>query len=957
LTWPADRRRVEDICDAALQRHETDRLSFVAEACGVDDALRKEVEALLSHSAHADQFLVAPIGAVAAEILADDSTSIVGRRFGVYEILSYIGSGGMGEVYRARDTRLRRDVAIKALPHMFIDYGDRLARLHSEATILASLNHSNIGAIYGLEDINGVTSLVMEFVDGEDLDRRISRGALPLGEALSIARQIAVALEAAHEKGIVHRDLKPSNIKVREDGMVKVLDFGLAKVFETESPSSGVVSPPSLPKSSASTQAGLIVGTAGYMSPEQAQGKRVDRRTDIWAFGCVLFEMLSGRRAFAGDASSDVFSSVLESDVDWTQLPANLPPTIVACIRRCLARDLRQRLRDAGDVALALEGAFDGATAFTNSKTSAAPLVSAWLRVGLPTSLLLVAIVVGWRLLPTVQVVPARSPVRFKIPLTAPVTDQLSVAVSRDGRRIAFSQTPGGLFIRDIDQDEVRQLKDTDGAIDPFFSPDGRWLAFFADGQLKKILLDGGTISALCSAPEARGGSWAPGGTIVWGRAVGGLMQVSSEGGSPTALTKPDAANGEVADRFPFVLPDGSAVIFSAGPAITAPDFSDWSHVVAQTLPAGERRVLTERGSSPQVANGFLTYMVGYGLYTQPFNAAHLEVMGPRAAVPYMSFRRVPSGGGQYALSDNGTLVFARGERLPVQLVWADRHGKTVPLPLAPGSYAIPRISPDGSRLAMTMWEPESDIWTYDIAHGSLTRVTTDGNSFWPKWTPDGSSVVFGRIRAGQGDIVLSVLDNPVRVEELVYDAIGAYDWTPDGRTMVYGRNGDLFVFRRSDIHAISPLWQSPAVEAGATFSPDGRWLAYQSDESGRREIYVRPFDRPGESRRVSKEGGSAARWARDGHELFFSRGREIWAVEVRDKLTLTLGEPHKLFEGPYELPNASADQSGFDVAPDGRFLLSVLSGSPPPVHAIQVVLDWADELTRPRPMRLQVAQ
>jgi Tol biopolymer transport system component len=357
------------------------------------------------------------------------------------------------------------------------------------------------------------------------------------------------------------------------------------------------------------------------------------------------------------------------------------------------------------------------------------------------------------------------------------------------------------------------------------------------------------------------------------------------------------------------------------------------------------------------VANGFLAYFVDRGLYTQPFNPARLEVLGPHTAVPYMPFRRAPTGGGQYALADNGTLVFARGERLPVQLVWSDRQGKTVPLPLPPGAYVKPRISPDGSHLAMTIWDPDSNIWTYDIAHNTLTRITTDGESFWPVWTPDGASVVFGRIVAGQGDIVLTGVNNPDRIEELVYDAIGAYSWTPDGRTMIYGRNGDLFAFRRSDIHATSPLWQSRALESGATVSPDGRWLAYQSDESGRWEIYVRPFDRPGETKGVSKGGGTSPAWARDGHELFFNHDREIWAIPVRDEQTLTVGDPHKLFEGPFELPYASADQSGFDVAPDGRFLLTTLSGAPPPVHELQVVLDWTDELTRPQPVRLQVAQ
>jgi eukaryotic-like serine/threonine-protein kinase len=840
----------------------------------------------------------------------------------------------MGEVYRARDTKLNRDVALKVLPEAFTLDPDRVARFGREAQVLAALNHPNIGAIYGVEESDGAQALVLELVEGPTLADRIAQRPLPLDEALPVARQIAEALEAAHEQGIIHRDLKPANIKLRLDGTVKVLDFGLAKALEaTPARNINATTSPTTTSPAMMTGVGVILGTAAYMSPEQARGKPIDKRADIWAFGCVLYEMLTGRRAFEGEDVSMTLSKVLQREPDFEAFPANVPPRVRQAIRVCLRKPSRERVGDIHDVRLALEGAFDTEPErmIANRRAARSRMRLAWLAAGALAGL------IAWRSFPPSDAPADRPVVRFGIPLPSPITDTLSLAVSPDGRRVAYSLDPQGVFLRTIDESDAHLVKGTEGGTDPFFSPGGESLAFFAGNTLRKIRLDGGTAVTLCEAPTPRGGAWFEGGSIVWGTAFGGLMQVSEDGGQPQRLTTPDAAKGEVSHRYPVGLQGGRVVLFAAGPSINANSWNS-SHIVALTVATGEQRILVSRGSSPQVANGYLTYLAGNTLFSQRFDVDRLTLQGlPIAA--QSAVRRAPSGAGRFALAANGTLVFAHGESTPIQLVWADRHGLTTPLALAPGYYVRPKVSPDGFRIAVTVSNPDSDIWLYDVAGGSFKKFTTDGRSLWPLWTPDGKGIAFSNILHGQASLQLKQVAGSETSETLVENGERAEAWTPGGRALVYGVTPIRQILR--GVKKSSAVPQSRDGDRDPALSPDGRWLATSSAESGRVEIHLLPFDHDGERRPVSTAGGSNPVWSRDGHELFFVRNREIWSAAVKDGVP---AKPQKLFEGPFEL-GAGLTGGDYDVAPDGRFLLATLSGSPPAVLQIDVVLNWTKEL------------
>ena len=948
MTEAERRQRVEDVCDAALQRDEGDRAAFVAKACAGDEALRQEVDALLAHAQHAEEFLAAPIGAVAADILADHSTSMVGRHLGVYQILSLIGAGGMGQVYRARDTKLRRDVAIKVLPTVFTRDPERLARFEREARVLAALNHPHIATIHGIEEADGIHAIVLELVDGETLADRLTRGALPTKVALTIARQIADALAAAHRKGIVHRDLKPANVALDRDGRVKILDFGVARTLTDPASQPGTLQQKSSTFGAVTLQ-GAIVGTVPYMSPEQVRGLPVDQQTDIWAFGCVLYEMLVCRAAFRGTTSTDTMASILEREPDWQALPASTSLTIRRLLRRCLEKEPARRLHAMEDAAIELDDAATGANAdsepegtIANRRVAPSRMQLAWLAAG--ALVVAIAVLVAWRPFAVTDALPDQSVVRFGIPVPSPITDALSLAVSPDGRRVAYSLDPQGIFLRTIDESDARFIKGTEGGADPFFSPDGESLAFFADNKLRKIRLDGGTAVTLCDAPVWRGGAWFEGGTIVWGTAFGGLMQVSAEGGQPRQLTIPDPANGEVSHRYPVGLQGGKVILFAAGSGISASSWNS-SHVVALVVATGERRILVSRGSSPQVANGYLPYLSGNTLFAQRFDADRLTLQGPPIAA-VSAVRRAPSGAGRFALAANGTLAFAHGEPTPIQLVWSDRHGATAPLALPPGPYKGPKVSPDGSRMAITVSNPDSDIWVYHLASGRFEQFTTDGASFSPLWTPEGKSIAFSNTLHGPASLQLKEVGGSDANETLVETGNFASSWTPDGRTLVYsgGLQGgfDIRQILRGEKTSYA-VRQSRSEDRSAAISPDGHWLATSSLESGGFEIYLRPFGQDGERRLVSTVGGQDPVWSRDSRELFFSRNREIWSAVVKDGVP---GRPQKLFEGPFEL-SAGLNGSGYDVAPDGRFLLATLSGSPPPVRQIDVVLNWTKELIK----------
>ncbi len=811
---------------------------------------------------------------------------IPGTRIGPYEIASPLGAGGMGEVFRARDTKLNRDVAIKVLPAAFAQDSERVARFRREAQVLASLNHPNIAAIHGLEESDGVLALALELVEGEDLAERLTRGATPVDESIAVAKQIAEGLEAAHEKGIVHRDLKPANLKLTKDGTVKILDFGLAKAYGSEAEataSEGLSQSPTLSRQL--TEAGVIFGTAAYMSPEQARGGTVDKRADIWAFGVVLFEMLTGKRLFTGETVSDTLAAVLRQEIDWRALPASTPPGLSRLLERCLDRDSKKRLRDIGEARIALEERLATPdTVRASSGMRALPWALALL--------LALALWAPWRPAPT----PA-PPLRLSAELGASAS--LSTAfgpaaiLSPNGRLLAFVASPGTgerqlLHLRRLEQLDAAPLAGTEGARDPFFSPDGEWIAFFAEGKLKKVSVSGRAAVTLCDAPNPWGGSWAEDGTIFFTPEAGvGLSRVSSAGGTPQTLTTPDQASQEQTHRWPQALPGGKAVLYTAG---NQGNFEEASLVV-HTLEGDTRKVLYRGGYHGRyLPSGHLVFIREDTLFAAPFDLDRLELSGePVPALESVTADRF-NGRAQFGFSREGTLVYQRGGRIATSIQWMDREGKLEPLRAAPGVYGNIRFSPDGQRLALDILEGKNrDVWVYEWGRDTLSRLTLDpGEDSDPVWTPDGR-IAFSSTRADQatGNLYWQRADGTGEAERLTESKSRQVprSWHPSGRFLALL---ELNPQTRFDI-LILPLtgdeasgWKpgkptvflnGPFAELGAAFSPDGRWLAYASDESGRNEVYVRPFPGPGGKWQVSPAGGFWPTWSQSRSELFYLVG------------------------------------------------------------------------------------
>ncbi|HEV8612423.1 MAG TPA: protein kinase, partial [Gemmatimonadales bacterium] len=709
-------QRIDELYHAALELEAARRAVFLEEACAGDEKLRREVESLLASHAQAESFMAAPALEVAAASLAEEVVeSLVGRQLGCYQVLSLLGAGGMGEVYRARDTKLGREVALKVLPEVFAQDPERLARFRREAQVLASLNHPSIGAIYGLEESDGLRVLVLELVPGKTLAELLSDGPLGVEEALRIGSQIAEALEAAHEKGTIHRDLKPANIKVTPEGKAKVLDFGLAKAFAADRPGADLSGPPAV--SEAGTGEGLILGTAGYMSPEQARGKPVDKRTDIWSFGCVLYEALTGKRAFAGDTVSDTISRILEHEPDWRALPETTPPSIRVLLRRCMEKDPRRRLHDIADARIEIEDALTTPDRIEPASAAAGRIPRGWrpaLLWGL-TCLVVGAITASialWKVKPP----PPPAPVS-RLTIALPPGERLAgleqpaVAVSPDGTRLAYLATQGGgapqLYLRAMDSLESKPISGTEGAANPFFSPDGQWVGFFAGGKLKKVSMSGGAAVTLANAAFPRGASWGSQGIIVFAPSqVSHLQQVSEAGGAPQALTRLE--KGEIAQGFPEFLPGGKAVLFAA--SIT---FTNWTNaqVAVYSLETGERRNLIQGGTSPRYArSGHLVYAQGGTLMAAPFDPERLVLTG--AAVPVVESVRqsVSSGGAHYSLSATGSLVYVPGGIQATQrrLVWVSRGGAEQVVAAPAHEYRNPRLSPDGRQVAVAVEEQQN---------------------------------------------------------------------------------------------------------------------------------------------------------------------------------------------------------------------------------------------------------
>jgi serine/threonine-protein kinase len=851
---------------------------------------------------------------------------VTGSSIGEYEILAPIGEGGMGEVYRARDTKLGRDVAIKTLSGSVFPDSESLARFRREAQLLAALNHPNIATIHAIEEADGTLFLVLELVDGEPLDHLVARGPLTLERTLEIAKQVIAALDAAHEHGIIHRDLKPSNIALTKSGVVKVLDFGLARREErvtiptrdvADSPTITALSPMHL-----TTGAGVLLGTAAYMSPEQARGLPTDRRTDIWAFGCIVYEMLTGTRLFGAQTITDSLAAVLTREPDWQRVPAR----VRRLLRQCLERDPQQRLRDIGDATLLLE-----APALDTTKAQKLP----WAIAAAAVAGLAATAVLLWP-------APSNPPfVRLSIDLeeTAPEYALVPVIISPDGSRLVYySRDENGrtlLASRRLDQQTETRLTGTNRADQPFFSPDGEWVAFFADNELWKVPVQGGAPVAFAKVVNPRGASWGDDGNIVAPLNNGtGLSVISPEGGTPRTLTT--LSSGELTHRWPQVLPGSKAVIFTANP--TSINSYEDATIDVVALDTGERKTLWRGGYfgryvATERARGHLLYIRGGVLFAVPFDPARLEIRGS----PTRLFENVAAdpgtGAGRFDFSHTGTFIYESGTGLmPWAVAWLDGNGKMAPLLATPSRYYSPRVSPDGQRLAVGIESGKSqDIYIYDRQRDVQTRLTdTTQPSADPVWAGDGQHLLFRTYGTPMAVwwVRTDGTSQPVRlIDENVGD-LGPDALSSDGRHLIYTplSTGDMWTIalEMTDVDhpkagRPEPFFHSPAIESKPAFSPDSRWVAYASNESGANEIYVRAFRRDGSRAgkwQVSSDGGTDPIWSRSGRQLFFVAGERIMVTEYEDVNGTFVANKPRVWTTMRRLRNPGF--SRYDIAPDG---------------------------------------
>jgi eukaryotic-like serine/threonine-protein kinase len=902
-----------------------------------------------------------------------------GTRLGAYEIGSALGAGGMGEVYRARDAKLNRDVALKVLPELFACDPGRLARFKREAQVLASLNHPSIAAIYGFEESNGVQALVLELVEGPTLADRVAQGPIPIDDALPMARQIAEALEAAHEQGIIHRDLKPANIKVRPDGTVKLLDFGLAKALEPLAVTGGSGAASPTITSPALTQLGIILGTAAYMSPEQARGGEAHRRSDIWAFGAVLYEMLARRRAFPGDTISDTIAAVLRHDVDWSALDSETPVVIRRLVARCLDRDVRRRLRDIGEARILLEDPAAAAVGDTVPSRVVAPLPArSWRQVVIAAAAAVVtgaavAAAVWYAMRPGAQRV-----TRFLVSTTAAnalFVDPQSrdLTVTPDGTRIIYKGGPRGestqLFVRGLDQLDPTPLTPPGLPKNPFSSPDGQSIGFFEVGtgrlSLRKVAISGGPALEVARFDgPSRGATWGDDNNIVVATSAPdtGLWSVPASGGAPQVLTRPNHERGESDHLYPHYLPGGKAVLFT----ITAPTGgSEAAQVAVLDVNAGTWKTVIRGASQAQyVASGHLVYLAGDALWAVPFDLTRLAPTGPaRVIVPHILI--LPTGSAEFDVARDGTLVYVTGDVAAARrrLVWVDRQGREEEIKAAPPRpYAAARLSPDGSRIAVQIDDGNKDIWVWDLARETLTQVTTHpGLDQWPLWTPDGRRLVFTSQADGTlGSLFWQAADGSGIAEPLIKSSntgtpLRATAVLADPSGVLFTEAADIMMLTLGKDRHVGPVVQTPQVEHNGVISPDGRWLAYQGLDSGSPQIFVRPFPNTNDGRtHVSTTGGSRPVWARSGRELFYlALDGTLMSVSVTPGTTWK-GQPAVPVLDRDIFRDVSVSLRTYDVSPDGKRFLVIKdapgSESSAMSAGIVVVQNWVQELQRLAP-------
>ncbi len=901
-----------------------------------------------------------------------------GTHLGPYEILSPLGAGGMGEVYRARDSKLDREVAIKVLPDTFVRDPERVARFQREAKLLASLNHSNIAAIYGFDESNDTRFLVLELVEGETLADRLRGGALPVVEALEVGRQISEALEAAHERGVIHRDLKPANVMVTTEGVVKVLDFGLAKAFVGDTSVAAFADSPTITVEH--TRPGVVLGTAAYMSPEQARGKPLDKRTDIWSFGCVLYECLTGRRPFGGETTTDLIAKILERDPDWDTLPPNTPPIVHLLLRRCLQKNRDKRLHDIADARIELEEAIaDPTSSSLRLATSALaeatrpPRRSAWGRL-LPWALvsasvlaLAAVILILWA--PWREREPQRLTSRLSInlPPEAPLAPAGSMpfgigrpllTLSPDGSCLVYVALVAGrrqLYMRDMLTGKVEAIPGTEGALFPFFSPDGQWVGFFANEKLHKVSLRGGQPEILADADFPFGGTWAADGSIYFTPTQArGVAKVSAIGGPVETVTTP---TGEVLTHaWPSVLPGSEALLVSLlGYRQTA--------VARLTGPNKLDVVLPQGLFARYVRTGHLLYTRGGRLVAVPFDLNRLKTSGDPVVLIHDIRIEGTGAAAQYSLSADGTLIYATGlDASEGFLVWVDRKGRRERLDLPRQRYGAFRLSPDGGRVALPVYDSGvQDIWVYDFGRlDTPTRLTFGGFQMSPVWTNDGRSLLYSSQRADGGSAILLKDVNAGTREgvPLIEGRTTPFpdQLTPDGRELIYHekRPGFKFDVWRIQVEAgsTSPkiartarsLLATEHNELFAAVSPDGRWLAYTSDETGRWEVYVATYPELEGRVQISTRGGEEARWNPNGRELVYRWGSQWFAVDVAIEPEFRCSAPRVLFEGPY----INVRGYSWDMSPDGeRFLVIEGAEQEKTLTELIVLTNFFDELRR----------
>jgi Tol biopolymer transport system component len=914
---------------------------------------------------------------------------LIDQTLGPYRIVSKLGEGGMGEVYRATDVGLKRQVAIKILPPALAADPDRLARFQREAEVVASLNHPNIAAVYGLEDAAGVKALVMELVEGPTLADRIAQGAIPIEEAVPIAIQIAEALETAHAQGIVHRDLKPANIKVREDGTVKVLDFGLAKLSETAS-RSGLSDPsmsPTLTSPVAVTGIGMIMGTAAYMSPEQARGRAVDKRTDVWAFGAVLYEMLTGKRAFEGEDVTETMASVMKTTPAWTALPSDTPPHVVTLIHRCLEKDRNARIGDLAVARFLLAGhetiAAAPPAAYVASGAKAGARSTALIAVAVIAALATGA-VTGWLLSrPTsdagtevthlqMNVLPAESLVGS---IAAVRPSRTAIAVSPDGRLVVFAGARGAvsqLYLRELDRADATPIPGTEGAAAPFFSPDGGWVGFWADNKIRKVPVGGGPAATICEMPgtvpggvrRTYGASWGTRGDILFA-STAGIFTVPAAGGAPVVVTTADLANGE-RHFLPQWLPGGEAFLF------TFTSWLDWdtATIVVQPVEKGERQVLITGGADSRYVNtGYLVYMKTGTLMAAPFDPDSRTITGAPVALVegVMQGINAPNGGdetgaGQFAVSDSGTLLYVLGGLGPIYqttLVWVDRKGVAQPFPGAPaGPYLSPRISPDGQKVVSAVRRGatrQSDLWVYDVVRGTPTRLTSTGDNGSPVWSPDSTRVVFEGLRIISADG--SGKPAPLVTSDAVAQTPSAWSATTGIVFLQRPRSGPSGIWSLP-MDGGRPLTPKLFLESSFNLthpdlSPDGRYIAYLSNESGNSELYVQSYPVPGGKTRISTAGAGEPIWTRDGRELLYRAGtsdrQQFFSVAIRSMTPFRADPPRLVFDVKCCEYDGTTPVRSWDATADGqRFLLRRrVESTDKPVTTAHIVANWDQELKR----------